>query len=281
MDMNRLGKTELTVSALGFGGIVVMDSRPDAATKVVEDAVAAGINYFDIAPAYGNAEEKLGSALEPFRKDVFLACKTHLRDAVGARATLEQSMEHLRTDYFDVFQLHALTDVEKDVKAAFAKGGAMEVVLEAKAAGIIRNVGFSAHTPEAALAAMDEYDFDTVMYPVNFATHLNNSFEVDVLAEARKRDMGIIALKALARRKRSNDEVRKKWAKCWYEPIDDPELAKLALGWILAQGVSVALPPGEEDLFRMALEIYPDCREPSESELARLKAFVEEGKAIL
>ncbi len=155
--MNRLGKTELMVSPLGFGGIVVMNSRADQAAKVVEEAVEFGINYFDIAPAYGNAEEKLGPALEPFRKDILLGCKTHLRDAGGAKNALEQSLEHLRTDYFDLYQLHGLIDVEKDVKAAFADGGAMEVVLEAKQAGVIRNIGFSAHTPETGMAELREY----------------------------------------------------------------------------------------------------------------------------
>ena len=82
--MKRLGKTELMVSPLGFGGIVVMNSRAGQAASIVEEAVEFGINYFDVAPAYGNAEEKLGPALAPFRKDIFLSCKTHLRDAAGA-----------------------------------------------------------------------------------------------------------------------------------------------------------------------------------------------------
>jgi len=279
--MKRLGKTELMVSPLGFGGIVVMNSRAEQAASIVEEAVEFGINYFDVAPAYGNAEEKLGPALEPFRKDIFLSCKTHLRDAAGARDALGQSLKHLRTDYFDLYQLHGLIDVEKDVKAAFAVGGAMEIVLEAKRAGVIRNIGFSAHTSEAALAAMNEYDFDTVMYPVNFATHLNNNFEADVLAEAKKRDMGIIALKAMAQRKWRDDEANKKWPKCWYEPIDDPHLAKLALSWTLGQGVSLALPPGEEALFRMAMEIYPECRELDEAGMAELREYANNGEAIL
>jgi aryl-alcohol dehydrogenase-like predicted oxidoreductase len=105
--MNLLGKTGLNVMPIGFGSIVVMDSEPAEASRIVEDAVEFGINYFDVAPSYGNSEQKLGPALEPFRKDIHLACKTHLRDAKGARETLDQSLEYLKTDYFDVFQLHA------------------------------------------------------------------------------------------------------------------------------------------------------------------------------
>ena len=106
----------------------------------------------------------------------------------------------LQTDHFDLYQLHAISDVEKDVQAVLAKGGAMEAILEAKKQGKLKYIGFSAHTSEAALAAMREFDFDTILYPVNFACHFRNEFDTEVLAEAKKRDMGILAIKAMARR---------------------------------------------------------------------------------
>jgi predicted aldo/keto reductase-like oxidoreductase len=271
--MNQLGKTGLNVMPIGFGGIVVMDSDPAAATKAVADAVEFGINYFDVAPSYGNAEEKLGPALEPFRNDIHLACKTHLRDAKGAKETLDQSLEYLKTDYFDVFQLHAITDVEEDVKAAFAKGGAMETVLDAKKADIIKHVGFSAHSEAAALAALEEYDFDTVMLPVSFVLHYQKGFESRVLEEAKKRNCGIIALKTLSSNKRPEGQTPIKYKKCWYEPIDDPDLAELAMCWTLSQGVSLAVSPGEEVLLRMMMELYPKLHKLSESEIETLKAY--------
>ncbi|VGO11813.1 General stress protein 69 [Pontiella desulfatans] len=271
--MNVLGKTGLNVSPIGFGGIVVMDYEPEQASRIVADAVEFGINYFDVAPSYGNAEEKLGPALEPFRKDIHLACKTHLRDAKGARETLDQSLEYLKTDYFDVFQLHAITDVEEDVKAVFAKGGAMETILDAKKAGIIKHVGFSAHSEAAALAALNEYDFDTVMLPVSFVLHYQKQFESKVLEEAKKRNCGIIALKTLSSNKRPDGQTPIKYKKCWYEPIDDPEIAELAMCWTLSQGVSLAVSPGEEVLLKMMMELYPKLHKLSESEIETLKAY--------
>lgn len=266
-----LGKTGLRVYQIGFGGIVVMNADPQDAQKVVAKAVADGINYFDVAPTYGDAEVKLGPALKPFRKEVYLACKTHERTAEGAKSNLDNSLKNLQTDHFDVYQLHAITDVDKDVKAVFAKGGAMEVILDAKKAGIIRHVGFSAHSPQAALAAMNEYDFDTVMYPISFCTHFGSGFEDEVLKEAKKRNMGIIALKALAKQKWLNEQDKARYPKCWYEPIDDEPTAKLALSWTQQQGASVILPPGDERLFRLAAKLLPQCKPLTEDELKTLK----------
>ena len=275
MKMNKLGNTGLEVSAIGFGGIVVMGAEPEAALKSVSEAVESGINYFDVAPGYEDAEEKLGPALEPFRKDIYLACKTHCRDAAGAREDLKTSMARLKTDYFDVYQLHGLTDVENDVKAVFAKGGAMEVILEAKKAGIIGKVGFSAHTEAAALAAMNEYDFDTVMYPVSFVMHYTKNFEVEVLAAAKQRGMGIIALKTLAKQKRSEGDKKEPYSKCWYEPIDVSErsIAKLALSWTLSQGVSVAMSPGEESLLKLMIDIQDEIGEIGETGQDKLREY--------
>ena len=109
MESRPYGSTGIELSAVGFGGIVVMDETPADADRYVAEAIDRGVNYFDVAPSYGNAEERLGPALEPFRNRVFLACKTGKRDAAAARASLQESLKKLRTDRFDLFQLHAVT----------------------------------------------------------------------------------------------------------------------------------------------------------------------------
>lgn len=264
-----LGKTGEQVSIIVFGGIVVRDAEPEHAAKVVAEAVDKGINYFDVAPQYGDAQIKLGPALKPYRDKVFLACKTLKRDKKGAEEELRQSLKYLQTDHFDLYQLHAITDVEKDVKAALGAGGAMEAILEAKKQGLVRYIGFSAHSKEAALTAMREFDFDTAMYPISFVPHYKHDFDTEVLAEARKRKMGVIALKALAKQRWQGP---KRYPKTWYEPVDDRELALKALGWTLSQeGVSVAIPPGEESLWRLAVELAPICKPPTAEEISQLK----------
>lgn len=270
-----LGKTGQKLSIIGFGGIVVMNAEPEHAKKLVVEAVERGINYFDVAPTYGDAELKLGPALKPFRNDCFLACKTAKRDKAGAKEELDNSLKNLKTDYLDLYQLHAISDVENDVKAALSKNGAIQTLIEAKKAGIVRNLGFSAHSDEAALMAMEEFDFDTILYPINFCTHYRGNFDQQVVAKAKKCEMGILAIKAMALQKWHDQDKRKQYPKCWYEPITETELARKALAWTLGQGVCAMLPPGEESLFRIAMNLGPNLARVDKSyntELANLSA---------
>ena len=268
----QYGKTDVMLSVIGFGGIIVMNAEQETANKSVARAYERGVNYFDVAPAYGDAEFKLGPALEPYRKDVFLACKTGQRNYTGAKEEFERSLERMRTDYFDLYQLHAITDVEKDVDTAFAEDGVMKLLMEEKKQGRIRYLGFSAHSEEAALKAMERYDFDSILYPVNFAAYMEGEFGPEVVKKAQEKQMAILALKMLARqRAEADDPVRKKYTKCWYRPITDTEEAKLAMSFTLNQPVTAALPPGEEELFTMALELIPDVKKITKEQFAELK----------
>ncbi len=144
IEKRSLGKTGEKLSMIGFGGIVVNQATTEQAAARVKEAIDYGINYFDVAPSYGNAEEMLGPALEPYRKDVFLACKTTERKKDGARKELEQSLKYLRTDHFDLYQLHAVTTLE-DVDTIFGKSGAMQTFVEEREEGKVTYLVFSAH----------------------------------------------------------------------------------------------------------------------------------------
>jgi aryl-alcohol dehydrogenase-like predicted oxidoreductase len=165
MEKRQLGKTSESLSMIGFGGILVMDEDPPTASRLVAEAVDRGINYFDVAPTYGNAEERLGPALEPYRKSVFLACKTEKRTAAEATEALHGSLEHLRTDYFDLYQLHAVTTME-EVEQILGPGGALEAFVQAREEGLVRYLGFSAHSEEAAVALLDGFGFDSILFPL-------------------------------------------------------------------------------------------------------------------
>lgn len=269
IEKRSLGKTGEKLSMIGFGGIVVMDATPEQSSQRVKEAIDYGINYFDVAPSYGDAEIKLGPALEPYRKDVFLACKTGMRTKDGARKELEQSLERLRTDHFDLYQLHAVTKME-DVDTIFGKDGAMETFLEAREEGKVRYLGFSAHSVEAAMALMDGFDFDTILFPINYTTWYAGNFGPQVLDRAKEKGMGILALKAMAKQPWAED-VEKKVPKCWYEPLTDPEEAKLGLRFTLSHPVTAALPPGNEDLFSMALGLATGFKPLSKVEVGEIK----------
>jgi len=166
---------------------------------------------------------------------------------------LEQSLENLQTDHFDLYQLHAVTNLN-EVETIFSSNGAMETFVKAKKEGKIRHIGFSAHSVEAAMNLMDRYDFDTILYPINFRIWYAGNFGPQVVEKARQKKMGILALKSLAKGPWPKD-VEKKFPKCWYEPLTDPQEMTMALRFTLSQPVTAALPPGDENLYRIALDL--------------------------
>jgi aryl-alcohol dehydrogenase-like predicted oxidoreductase len=269
MEHRQLGKTDRNLSILGFGGILVTNATTEEAAERVGTAIDAGITYFDVAPSYGNAEEMLGPALAPYRENVFLACKTGKRDKQGAEEELRQSLRRLQTDRFDLYQLHAISSIE-DVERAFGPGGAMEAFLEAREAGLVRLLGFSAHSAEAALDALSRFPFDSVLFPVNFVTWNEASFGPQILAKAKEIGAGRLALKAMARGPVPEGESRR-WSKCWYAPLDDPDEAALALRWTLSQEITAAIPPGEWPLFEIALRTAQNFTPLSEEEAAEAR----------
>jgi len=264
------------LSIIGFGGIVVMGSDQEHANRVVAEAIEKGVNYFDVAPSYGNgeAEIKLGPALKPYRKEVFLACKTALRDREGGAAELARSLERAQTDYFDLYQLHAITDVQEDVDKPFMKGGLMDYLIEKKREGVLRHLGFSAHSVEAAFAAMDRYDFDSVLFPMNFTNAMQGGFGPQILERAKEKGVARLALKAMARQAwPPNDPNRQKFGKCWYQPLTDPREANLGIRWTLSQAITAAIPPGDESLWRMAVEIGLNFKPITPAETEELLAL--------
>ncbi len=270
IERRSLGRTGQSLSIIGFGGIVVMDATPEQASARVAHAIDRGINYFDVAPSYGNAEQMLGPALAPYRKNVFLACKTQKRDRAGATAELESSLRHLQTDHFDLYQMHAMT-TPADVDRVFAADGAIEAFEAARKAGKVRFLGFSAHSVDAALALMDRFAFDTILFPVNFATWNAGNFGPQVLEKAQSRKMGILALKAMAHRPWPQGADRKAHPKCWYEPLDDAAAAREGLRFTLSHPVTAAIPPGDENLFSMALDLAAEFKPLSAAEAEAIK----------
>ncbi len=271
LEKRSLGKTGEMLSVLGFGGIVVMNVTPEEASSSVRLAIDAGVNYFDVSPSYGDAEIKLGAALEPFRKNVFLSSKTDGRNKEDSRKELEQSLKNVRTDHFDLYQLHAVTTLN-DVKAILGKGGAIETCLEARKEGKIRFIGFSAHSVEAALALMNGFDFDTIMFPFNLYTWYAGNFGPQVLALAQEKKMGIIALKAMAKGTWPRDADHSKYGKCWYQPLTNEEDILTGLRFTLSHPIATAIPPGEPELFKMALNLRDKIKPLNNGEIEVIKA---------
>ncbi|HCL29268.1 MAG TPA: oxidoreductase [Candidatus Latescibacteria bacterium] len=278
MDKREYGNTGEQLSIIGFGGIMVSKVESSEASALVKEAVDRGVNYFDVAPTYGNAQQMLGPALAPYRDDVFLACKTTERTAEGARRELEESLKWMQTDHFDLYQMHAV-NTDEDFDTITGAGGALEVFREAKQKGQTRYIGFSSHSAETALRLIEAIDYDSVLFPINWSTWLGADFGPQVVAAAEAKGMGCLALKGMAYGK-LEEGAEKKWSKCWYQPIEDPALAQLALRFTLTQSVTAALPPGEPHFFSTALDVAERFTPVTEEEIAELQRLTSQSTPI-
>ncbi|MBR5225094.1 MAG: aldo/keto reductase [Clostridia bacterium] len=287
MQYRRFGKTGFDISAVAYGGIVSMDDGQAASDRYVAWAIDQGVNYFDVAPSYGDAEEKLGNSLKLYRNQVHLACKTAERMRAQAEKELAASHKLLHTDHFDVYQLHAISSME-DVEKAFGPGGVMEMVRDLKQKGIAKNVGITAHNEDAALKCLELYDFDTVLFPFNWFMNMEYGMGSRLIKKAKERDMGVLCMKAFIERAWDSEEERQAsvFPKSWCKPIDveDEPFGVAAMKYALSLGVDTLIPPGNYASFSFAVNHIEEClRHPLKDEDRRLleeKLKVVRGKAF-
>ena len=271
MQYADFGRTGIRISAVSYAGIVSAGNfegvhcpevNQKGSDRYVAWAVERGVNYFDAAPSYGDTELQLGNSLRPYRQKVHLSCKTLERDRKGAEKELMESLKLLHTDYFDVYQLHCISS-RWDVEAAFAPGGVMELMRDLKEKGIARNIGFSAHNEDAAIAMIERYDFDSVLFPFNWFMHMEHGMGERLLKVAKEKNMGILAMKSFVERSWNSTKERysSKYPKSWCKPIDTNEEAfsVTAMKYALSLGVDTLIPPGNYDNFSFAVEHIDEC----------------------
>jgi len=300
-------RTNTTIPVLGFPSVSLarLSSTTDQplANSAVRHAVEdLQIGYFDVAPEYGDgvAQERLGPALQPYRKDIFLAAKTMFRDEYGSRQDLENTLRALQTDHLDLYQFHSIS-TQDDVDQILGENGAMKTFQQAKLEGKIKAIGFSAHSEPMAIQMIQSGLVDTCMFPINFVSYHYGGVGQGVLDAAIQHKVGVIALKSGARGRlttKSGDAVHvpqsfhhiPEWKRqeminypvvtspkyyTWYEPEDDPvELHKLVLWALNQRGVSAVLPPGTMDLLDGISDILrgkSDVPKLSEEEIEGMK----------
>jgi predicted aldo/keto reductase-like oxidoreductase len=267
-----LGRTGRKISVVGFPGLALIHYEQEKCNTAVRDAFDRGLNYFDVAPAYGDGqcEKKLGIALQGLdRSKYFLACKTKKRDKEGCREQLENSLTQLKTDHFDLYQLHHLVR-PAEVKQALGPGGAMETILKAKEEGKVKWIGFSAHTTKAALEALKGFSFDTVMFPINFVEYYNRNFGKEVLALANEKGAAVLAIKPLSWGTWPSEV--KKTREWWYRSVEEQKDVDLALRFTLSQhGVVAGIPPSFLDLLERTIEAGKAFTPLNESAAGQLK----------
>ncbi len=273
-----LGRTKQEVSIVTFPGLALSRLNQEDSNTAVRKACDLGCNYFDVAPEYGDAEVKLGPALTGLRDQVFLACKTAKRDAKGARAELDRSLQRLKTDHFDLYQLHHIRR-PNEVKQALGPGGAVEAILKARDEGKVRWLGFSAHTTKGALELMRGFRFDTVMFPVNFVEYFQMEFAKPILALAKEQGAVVVAIKPLSAGAWAPGAERKRqW---WYPAMETPEDLSLSLRFTLSlEPVITGIPPSFVDLFEKSVEAAKAYQPPTKAEVAKLRDLAAKSRSL-
>ena len=205
MPTRNLGKTGYKVGIFSLGGQASIE-RPhneDVAVPIIERALDLGVNYVDTSSIYGGperwSEQYVGKVMKHRRGDAFLATKTKERTREGSMRMIETSLKLLQTDHVDLWQLHDIGTMT-DINEIFAKGGAMEALLEAREQKIVRYLGITGHyRPDALIEAIHRHSFDTILMAVNAADPHHFSFSEQLLPLAVEKQMGIIGMKVPAR----------------------------------------------------------------------------------
>ncbi len=192
MEYRILGKTGLKISRMGFGGIPIQRTTAEAAKELIAYLRNAGVNYIDTARGYTVSEEYLGQALEGIREDFVIATKSMSRTKEAMAADIDISLKNLRTDYIDLYQIHNATPA--DWEAVTAPGGALEALLDAKAAGKIRHIGLTAHSADTFRLAVESDWVETIMFPYNMV----ETQGAELIRACGEKNIGFIAMKPLA-----------------------------------------------------------------------------------
>jgi aryl-alcohol dehydrogenase-like predicted oxidoreductase len=258
MEQRRLGRLGHMSSVLIYGGAALGDVTQAVADESIRLALAAGINHFDTAAAYGDSELRLGAWMPRIRDRIFLATKTGDRTATGAYDSIRRSLERLQVESVDLIQLHAVCDVE-DLGRATGSGGALEGALRARDEGLVGAIGITGHgmqAPATHLEALRRFAFDTVLTPCNYRLWVEDDYRRDLEAledEIRAQDAGLMFIKALARNLWPNEDNHR--FVTWYEPLDDQRWIDAAVVFALSRPAVTGLATaGDVRLLPMMIE---------------------------
>lgn len=282
LPQRTLGRTGEKLSIVGFPGLALRHYEQPECNAGIVRVFERGLNYYDVAPAYGRdgeCEIKMGIGLQEVPRDkIFLACKTKMRDKDGAREELERSLKRLKTDHFDLYQMHCLFH-PREVEQAFGSGGAMETILKAKEQGKIRYIGFSAHTTKSAIAAMKTFKFDSVMFPINFVEYYNFGFGKEVCDLAAEQGAGVLAIKTTSGG--AWEKGAKKDRNWWYRTLEEKSEIRMALRFTLSQPQVVAgITPSFIDLLERTIDVAQRDRPITDDELATLKGIADKRGSV-
>lgn len=277
METRRLGRTEHMSTIAIFGGAAFWQISQADADKAMEQVIEAGINHIDIAPSYGQAEERVGPWMPRERGRFFLGCKTGERTKDGAWNEMQRSLKRLQTESFDLYQCHAITTME-ELDAVTMKGGALEAFEQARREGLTRYLGITGHgadAPKIYLEALRRFDFDSIMFPLNFVQMVNpeyRKYAEELIAACKAKDVGTMIIKTITKAPWGE---RSHTANTWYEPFEGQDQIQKAVNFALSYDVTGLCTAGDTRILPLVLRA---CENFTRLSPADLEAMIESGK---
>lgn len=250
------GRTGHMSSEVIFGGAALWTADQATADRALDLLLEAGVNHIDTAPRYGDAELRIGPWMDRHRDAFFLATKVAERDAQGARDSLHRSLDRLRTDHVDLLQMHALTHPD-EWDRAFAPGGALEALVEAREQGLVRFLGVTGHGWTAAAIhrrSLERFDFDSVLMPWNWVAANHPTYPADferTVALCAERKVAVQTIKSLARGPWAAGMTRNRTP--WYQPLENAEDIRVAVAFVLGRPDIFLVSTGDTEILPMLL----------------------------
>lgn len=268
METRRLGRTGHDSTVINLGTYAIGVLSQDEADRAIEYALDHGINHFDVAPTYADAELRLGDYLRRHPlPDIFISCKTQERKRKQASEQLHRTLERLHRDAFDLYQYHAVCN-QQDLDDVLAPGGAAEAVEAARTEGLVSHIGITGHGLEAPAIhakATDYLDLSTVMTACNPFLYTIPQFREDwdaLMRVTQEKDLGVQVLKAGAKAAWGDREPA---YNTWYEPLTDQDAANRSVAWVLkSQPVATLCSSGDVAILKLMVEAAERYREMPE-----------------
>ncbi len=274
METRRFGRTGHMSTVAVFGAAAFWEISQEDADKVMESVIAAGINHIDVAPSYGQAEIRIGPWMPRERSRFFLGCKTGERTKEGAWKEMQESLKRLQTETFDLYQFHAVTTME-ELDAITMKGGALEAFVEARRAGLTKFIGITGHganAPQIYLEALRRFDFDSVMFPLNFVQFANPQFRKyaeELIAVCKAKDVGTLIIKSVTKAPWGE---RQHTATTWYEPFDQSDQIQPAVNFVLSHDVTGLCTAGDTRVLPLVIKACENFSRLSQEEMEQMIA---------
>ena len=277
METRRFGRIGHMSTVAIFGAAAFSKISQQDADKVMEMVIEAGVNHIDVAPSYGQAEIRIGPWMPRERKRFFLGCKTMERTKEGAWKELHDSLNRLQTETFDLYQSHAVTTME-ELDAVTMKGGALEAFVEARQEGLTQFIGITGHgvnAPQIYLEALRRFDFDSVLFPLNFAQMANpeyREYAEELIATCKAKDVGTMIIKSITKAPWGD---REHTATTWYEPFDNSEEIQKGVNFALSYDITGLCTAGDTRVLPIMLKACENFTRLSDSEREEM---IESGK---